>query len=150
MVATTIELGNFLISPKDLTRDETDMIGFGQIDINNNGTYENVYIGNAKENKMFTKEAALQFAISKYNTYSILSKKVENKNYKDKNDQKYITIYAISSENREDGWTKVNKSSVPDDALIASNTEYAMAVYNLNMNALVSKYKEAELKLFMQ
>lgn len=132
-VATSIELGEFLLKKIKLENYKTNMIGFANIDINRDGESELVYIGNNKKNEILDKNEAIKWANSVYNNYYIQSKTIYDNKIK-----RNVTIYAISEYSYVDGWKRINKNNIPSDEVIATNAEYYEALVNMtnNLNTL--------------
>lgn len=140
-IATSIELGEFLLKDVDLSYYNYNMLGYAYVDINKDGyANELMYIGNNKINKLMTKEDAIRFAINNYENYYIQSKVIDNPNYIKGKNNKTIKIYAISDKSYVNGWSRIKKSNVPSDAFIASNVEYAEALNHINKNEFSEEY----------
>lgn len=132
-VATSIELGEFLLKDVNLSAYQYNMLGYGYVDINKDGmSNELMYIGNNKVNMLMTKEEAIKYAINNFDNYYIQSKTIDNPNYKYGVNSKTIKVYAISEKSYVSGWSRVNKSQVPSDATIASSIEYMEAINHIN------------------
>ena len=134
-VATTIELGEFLLKGVDLSIYENNMIGFANIDINGDSKVEEVvYLGNNKVNKLMTKNDAIKWAISVYDNYYLFKKTIDNPDYVKTTDPKKITIYAVSSDSYVSGWTRISKSDIKSTDIVATNPEFYDALVNINKN----------------
>lgn len=120
MVATTIDLGEFLLKGVDLSAYQYNKLGYAYVDFNKDGiSNQLMYIGNNKYNTMMLKPDAINYASKNYKNYYILRKKVINPENK-----KGFYVYALSDKSKVDGWTKINKKDLPKDAVVASNTDY--------------------------
>lgn len=130
-VATTIELGEFLLRGVDLSDYEYNSLGFGEVDINNDGIAENVFLGNGKYNVNYTRDEAIRYAKLEGLYY-------QSKRITDPIRNKRITVYSLSEKSYVPGWERISKTELPRTAKVASNTEYADAVYDIawNMNSL--------------
>lgn len=134
-VATSIELGEFILTGTDLSSYRYNMLGFANADINKDGvSNELMYLGNNKVNQLMTKEEAIIFGVYNYENYYIQSKSVPNPDYNYGVNPRTIKVYALSEKSYVSGWTKVNKTSLPNDALVASNVEYMDALVHVRAN----------------
>jgi len=133
MIATTIELGEFLLKGKDLSSYYFDLRGFGYADFDKDGNYTDlVYLGNDKTNVMFNgKEEAIRYAVEHYEIYYFVKKEVKDPNYGVGTNKKKTTVYALSDKSYVEGWTRVNKKDIPTNALIGSTPVYAEAMAKL-------------------
>ena len=129
----------FLLEKINLENYETNMLGFANLDINRDGINEIVYIGNNKENELYTKTDAIRWAKKNYRNYY-----VQYKNVYDKTINRYVSIYAISDKSYVEGWSLINKDYVSNDEVIATNTEYYDAIVKMtnNLNTLEWNYRE--------
>lgn len=140
-IATSIELGEFLLKDVNLYAYNYNMLGFAYADINKDGyANELVYIGNNKINKLMTKEDAIRYAVSNFENYYIQSKTVSNPDYVYGVNSKTIKVYAISEKSYVAGWTRVNKSKVPNDAMVSSSIEYMNLLVHINANKVQEDY----------
>lgn len=134
-VATSIELGEFLLSNVNLYSYTYNMLGYAYVDINKDGKSEEIiYIGNNKINRLMTKEEAIRYASTNFENYYIQSKTIDNPNYQYGVNSKTIKVYAISEKSYVNGWTRVNKTKVPNDAKIASSIELMNVINHINSN----------------
>lgn len=135
MVATSIELGEFLLTSFDLSSYQYNMIGFANVDINKDGvSNEIMYLGNNKINTLMTKEEAIRFGVYNYDNYYIQSKTVPNPEYISGVNDRNIKVYAISDKSYVLGWTRINKTKLPADAVVASNVEFMNALVHVKSN----------------
>lgn len=135
MVATSIELGEFLLTGFDLSSYQYNMIGFANVDINKDGvSNEIMYLGNNKINTLMTKEEAIRFGVYNYENYYIQTKTVPNPEYVSGVNDRNIKVYAISDKSYIPGWTRINKTKLPADAVVASNVEYMNALVHVKSN----------------
>lgn len=128
-VATTIELGEFLLKDVDLSAYNNNTLGFAKGDINGDGkANEWIYLGNNKENTIMTKASAVKYAATNRLYYQV-------KRLPDfRNPGKEVVSYALSDKSYVPGWTRISKDNIPNTAKVASNTEYAEAVYAITYN----------------
>ena len=134
-IATTIELGEFLLKQPDLTSYLYSMVGFANIDLNSDGKYDEIiYLGNNKLNNVMSKTDAIKWAVNIYDDYYFFKKTIYNVD----NKKTKMTFYAIGEENIQNGWSRISKSDVPDDALVATNVDLYNALINIAYNNNIS------------
>lgn len=127
LVATSIELGEFLLKDIDLSSYYYNADGFALVDLNKDGkNTELMYLGNDKENKVYKKAEAIKYAVENYDTYYILRKRIPIKGSYRSN-----YVYAISEKSYVEGWSKVSKRDIKEDEVIATNIEYMEALVNI-------------------
>ena len=127
LVATSIELGEFLLKDVDLSSYYYDADGFALVDLNKDGkNTELMYLGNDKENKVYKKAEAIKYAVENYDTYYILRKRISIKGSYRSN-----YVYAISEKNNVEGWSQVSKRDIKEDEVIATNVEYMEALVDI-------------------
>lgn len=127
LVATSIELGEFLLKDIDLSSYYYNADGFALVDLNKDGkNTELMYLGNDKENKVYKKAEAIKYAVENYDTYYILRKRIPIKGSYRSN-----YVYAISEKSYVEGWSKVSKRDIKEDEVIATNVEYMEALVNI-------------------
>lgn len=135
MIATSIELGEFLLKGFDLSSYRYNMLGFANVDINKDGvSNEIMYLGNNKINTLMTKEEAIIFGLYNYKNYYIQSKTVPNPDYISGVNSRNIKVYAVSDKSYVPGWIRISKSKLPSDAVVASNVEYMNALVHIKSN----------------
>lgn len=115
LVASTIELGEFLLKEVDLSRYVWDFNGFGCVDLNHDGERkELVYVGNDGKNFITDKITAIATVNASNGKTKIYEKKVQNG-----------SIMALSDVNPGNGWVEVtNVNSIPNDKEIGTSTRY--------------------------
>ena len=146
MIATSIELGDFLLKCVDLSTYKNSMLGFAYIDINKDGVNDELfYFANNKVNRLMSKDNAIKFGNENYKNYYFHSKSVLNPDYVSGKNSKYIKIYALSDKAYVVGWNRISKSSLPSDAKVGSNPEYMEAVISLYSSKI---YKTIQIPSF--
>lgn len=133
LVATTIELGEFLLKGEDLSRYYFDLRGFAYTDFDKDGNYTDLlYLGNDRINVMFNnKEEAIKYAVERYEEYYFVKKEVKDPNYGIGNNKKKTTVYALSEKSYVEGWSRVNKKDIPSNVVIGSTPLCAEAMVKL-------------------
>jgi len=127
-VATSLELGEFLLKNIDLSTYNKSMLGFAYMDVNKDGiSDELIYLGNNSENKFLSKTDAFNWASNVYKNYYIYSKLVDNPNYVPGVNNSKVIVYTISNQGYLYGWNRIGKSDVPNNAYIGTNPTFVDA-----------------------
>jgi len=142
-VATTIELGEFLLKQINLGKYKYNMRGFANIDINGDGYNDGIlYVGNNKNNIIFdNKSDAIKYGLNDYENFYFYKKTILNPNYNN-DSKKYITVYTISNKENVSGWTRTKQSDVPSNAFIGSNPEFMNIYISMGLKVYVTEKDE--------
>ena len=133
LVATTLEMGDFMLSEANLTKYKENMNGFALMDIKNDGVTDVVFLGNNEYNGLINKKEAAALMSADKNI-KLYGKQVIEKD-------KVKTIYALNNTNPGNGWTQKSLSEINTDTnVIGSNTLYMDALFFITY----TNFKEIE------
>ena len=128
LVASSIELGEFILKEVDLSRfflPASDplytSVGYGYVDVNHDGVMsEVVYIGNNDNNMLVNKDTAVTMINDSKGKIKVFEKKVTSG-----------TMVALSEKAPGNGWKQVNINNVSKTKQIGTSVEYMDAMYHV-------------------
>lgn len=121
LVASSIELGEFLLKEVDLSRYTWDFTGFGYADVNHDNIMsEVIYVGNSEGNMLLDKYSASININQSNGKIKVYEKKLNDR-----------TMFALSSVNPGNGWKKSSLDKINNNDQIGSSPEYMDALYHI-------------------
>lgn len=121
LVATSIELGEFLLKEVDLSRYTWDFAGFGYADVNHDNIMsEVIYVGNSEGNMLLDKTSATITINQSNGKIKVYEKKLNDR-----------TMFALSSVNPGNGWKKSSLDKINNNVQIGNSPEYMDALYHI-------------------
>ncbi len=121
LVASSIELGEFLLKEVDLSRYTWDFTGFGYADVNHDGVMtEVVYVGNNEANGLLDKASATISVNQSNGKVKVYEKVLSDR-----------TMFALSSKNPGNGWKQSNLNKINNNVQIGTSPEYMDALYHV-------------------